>query len=85
MFEVRGQIGYNIKNDEIHDNVLRMQFEWETQRDALATVRRLMHGETSVKTSINVCYRDLCPHRPNIPQKAGMFLRSAVCCLNYCQ
>jgi hypothetical protein len=27
-------------DDEIHDNIVRMQREWEAQRDALATVRR---------------------------------------------
>ena len=33
-------MGYNHRNDEIHDNIGRMQCEWEAQRDALATVRR---------------------------------------------
>jgi hypothetical protein len=33
-------MGYNRRNDEIHDNIVRMQREWEAQRDALATVRR---------------------------------------------
>ena len=33
-------MGYNARNDEIRDNVLRMQREWEAQRAALATVRR---------------------------------------------
>jgi hypothetical protein len=33
-------MGYNHRNDEIHDNIVRMQREWEAQRDALATVRR---------------------------------------------
>jgi hypothetical protein len=33
-------MGYNARNDEIRDNVTRMRREWETQRDALATVRR---------------------------------------------
>jgi hypothetical protein len=33
-------MGYNHRNDEIHDNVVRMQREWEAERDALATVRR---------------------------------------------
>jgi hypothetical protein len=28
------------RNDEIRDNVTRMQREWEAQRGALATVRR---------------------------------------------
>jgi hypothetical protein len=32
-------MGYNHRNDEIHDNIVRMQREWEAQRDALATVR----------------------------------------------
>ena len=31
-------MGYNARNDEIRDNVTRMRREWETQRDALATV-----------------------------------------------
>jgi hypothetical protein len=33
-------MGYNARNDEIRDNVTRMQREWEAQRGALATVRR---------------------------------------------
>ncbi len=33
-------MGYNARNDEIRDNVVRMQREWEAQRDALSTVRR---------------------------------------------
>lgn len=33
-------MGYNARNDEIRDNISRMQREWEAQRDALATVRR---------------------------------------------
>jgi hypothetical protein len=33
-------MGYNARNDEIRDNVVRIQREWEAQRDALATVRR---------------------------------------------
>jgi transposase-like protein len=33
-------MGYNQRNDEIHDNIVRMQREWEAQRDAPATVRR---------------------------------------------
>jgi len=33
-------MGYNACNDEIRDNVTRMQREWEAQRGALATVRR---------------------------------------------
>ena len=33
-------MGYNARNDEIRDNVTRMQREWEAQRNALATVRR---------------------------------------------
>jgi len=32
-------MGYNTRNDEICDNVTRMQREWEKQRGALATVR----------------------------------------------
>jgi hypothetical protein len=28
-------MGYNHRNDEIHDNIVRMQREWEAQRDAL--------------------------------------------------
>jgi hypothetical protein len=31
---------YNTRNDEIRDNVTRMEREWEAQRGALATVRR---------------------------------------------
>src|SRR5262245_2995914 len=33
-------MGYNARNDEIRDNVTRMQREWETQPGTLATVRR---------------------------------------------
>jgi len=33
-------MGYNHRNNEIHDNILRMQRAWEAERDALATVRR---------------------------------------------
>jgi hypothetical protein len=33
-------MGYNHRNDEIRDNIERMQREWEARRDALATVRR---------------------------------------------
>ena len=33
-------MGYNVRNDEIRDNVTRMRREWEAQRGALATVRR---------------------------------------------
>jgi hypothetical protein len=32
-------MGYNRRNDEIHDNVVRMRAQWEAERDALATVR----------------------------------------------
>ena len=31
---------YNHRNDEIHDNIVRMRAQWEAERDALATVRR---------------------------------------------
>jgi hypothetical protein len=31
-------MGYNARNDEIRDNVTRMQREWEAQRGALASV-----------------------------------------------
>ena len=34
-------MGYNARNDEIRDNITRMRREWEAQRGALATVRRL--------------------------------------------
>ena len=33
-------MGYNARNDEIRDNITRMQRDWQAQRDALATVRR---------------------------------------------
>src|SRR5262249_5480465 len=33
-------MGYNARNDEIGDNITRMQRRWEAQREALATVRR---------------------------------------------
>jgi hypothetical protein len=32
-------MGYNAHNDEIRDNVTRMQREWEAQRGALAARR----------------------------------------------
>ena len=32
-------MGYNGRNDEIRDNLGRMQREWEAEREALATVR----------------------------------------------
>jgi len=32
-------MGYNQRNDEIHDNIGRMRSQWEADRDALATVR----------------------------------------------
>jgi len=34
-------MGYNARNDEIRDNITRMRQEWEAQRGALATVRRV--------------------------------------------
>jgi hypothetical protein len=33
-------MGYNRRNDEIRDNVVRMRAQLEAERDALATVRR---------------------------------------------
>jgi hypothetical protein len=33
-------MGYNARNDEIRDNITRMQRDWQAQRDAWATVRR---------------------------------------------
>jgi hypothetical protein len=33
-------MGYNARNDEIRDNVQRMQRAWEAERNALATIRR---------------------------------------------
>jgi hypothetical protein len=33
-------MGYNHRNDEIHDNIVRMRCDWQAQREALATVRR---------------------------------------------
>jgi len=33
-------MGYNVRNDEIRDNVTRMRREWEAQRGAVAAVRR---------------------------------------------
>jgi|SRR5215831_7753937 len=33
-------MGYNARNDEIRDNVTRMQREFQAQRESLATVRR---------------------------------------------
>ncbi len=33
-------MGYNARNDEIRDNIVRMRRAWEAERNALATVRR---------------------------------------------
>ena len=44
-------MGYNARNDEIRDNITRMQREWEAQRDALATVRRF-NARLSAKGSV---------------------------------
>jgi hypothetical protein len=33
-------MGYNARNNEIHDNITRIRRAWEAERDALATVRR---------------------------------------------
>jgi hypothetical protein len=33
-------MGYNARNNEIHDNITRMRRAWEAERDALASVRR---------------------------------------------
>ena len=44
-------MGYNHRNDEIHDNVVRMRAELEAQRDALATVRRF-NARLSAKGSV---------------------------------
>ena len=33
-------MGYNARNDEIRDNVTRMQRDFQAKREALATVRR---------------------------------------------
>ena len=32
-------MGYNARNNEIHDNITRMRRAWEAERDAVATVR----------------------------------------------
>ena len=34
-------MGYKARNDEIHDNIVRMQRAWDAEREALAIVRRL--------------------------------------------
>jgi hypothetical protein len=44
-------MGYNARNDEIHDNITRMKREWEAQRDALATVRRF-NARLSAKRAV---------------------------------
>jgi hypothetical protein len=33
-------MGYNQRNDEICDNIVRMQRKWDAERDSLATIRR---------------------------------------------
>ena len=50
-------MGYNARNDEIRDNITRMRREWETQRDALATVK-----PRDPEASIRVALADVqCP------------------------
>jgi hypothetical protein len=44
-------MGYNQRNDEIHDNIVRMQREREAQHDALATVRRF-NARLSAKRAV---------------------------------
>jgi hypothetical protein len=41
-------MGYNHRNDEIHENIVPMQREWEAQPHALTTVRRF-NAELSAK------------------------------------
>ena len=44
-------MGYNARNDEIRDNITRIQREREAQRDALATVRHF-NARLSAKGSV---------------------------------
>jgi hypothetical protein len=37
-------MGYNARNNEIHDNITRMRGAWEAERAAPATVRRFNAG-----------------------------------------
>jgi hypothetical protein len=46
-------MGYNARNDEIRDNVTRMQREWEAQRNALATVRRFNATRCSAHSALS--------------------------------
>jgi hypothetical protein len=58
-------MGYNQRDDEIRDNVLRMKREWEAQREALATVRRF-NAILSAKGYVGSGLRSLPPSRQNI-------------------
>jgi hypothetical protein len=44
-------MGYNARNNEIHDNITRMRRAWEAERDALATVRRF-NAKLSAKSYV---------------------------------
>ncbi len=44
-------MGYNGRNDEIHDNLTRMRRAWEAEQDALAAVREF-NARLSAKGTI---------------------------------
>jgi len=46
-------MGYNAHNDKIRDNVGRMQQAWESEREALATARRLNATINAPASAIN--------------------------------
>ena len=73
-------MGYNARNDEIRDNVMRMRQAWEAQRNALATVRRF-HATLSSKGYV-VLAEDC--RRPHIKTSLARYqlrqLRHWVCC-----
>jgi hypothetical protein len=44
-------MGYNARNDEIHDNLTRMRRAWEAKQDALAPVRQF-NARLSAKSTV---------------------------------
>ena len=51
-------MGYNHRNDEIHDNIARVRAQWVAERDALATVRRF-NAKISAKSAVCVRHMQL--------------------------
>jgi hypothetical protein len=72
-------MGYNARNDEIRDNITRMQREWEAHRDALALRIHFQNINTET-TKEGRCYL-LCiklntaaTPAPRMPQKIASLL-----------